>query len=225
MGLPPGFDVNDLEELLSPGILPAGVRLSDLDLVPHLPPGKGLLDLNAAELEDVVRRAVLVYQGGTTVPRTSTTTSAFTIVTTTTVPPTTTRGATTLMNFFGITRKDVGFFYLTLGVAFAFVPPALRALGYARSFDNGYKIDDDVLDALDVIGDKFRENIFTSQCVEEAVCQLKSSSLAFDGLDKALDWAVQVLLPLSGFETNSAKKSDSCNLNSACLPQELLKYF
>ena len=77
LNLPPGFDINTLEELLSPGVLPAGIRLSDLDLAPHIPEGVNLLDLSPEQLDDVVRRAVIVFQGGTTVPRSSSTTTAF----------------------------------------------------------------------------------------------------------------------------------------------------
>ena len=86
LNLPPGFDINSLAEILSPGVLPSGIKLSDLDLMPHLFDGRNLLDLYPEELDDVVRRAVTTYQGGTTVPRSLSTTTPIIVTQASTIP-------------------------------------------------------------------------------------------------------------------------------------------
>lgn len=63
-GLPPGFDINTLEQFLPDGILPEGVRLSDLDLARFIPEGTSILDLSEAELMAIVRQAVEALQAG-----------------------------------------------------------------------------------------------------------------------------------------------------------------
>lgn len=59
-GLQPGFDVNQLESYLSPGVLPDGWHLSDLpNLRNQLPYGtQSIFSLSLPDFESAVRRAV-----------------------------------------------------------------------------------------------------------------------------------------------------------------------